>query len=147
CRRRRNSNLTMFYKSVPTSDSYVRNDQVNFVDPSGLLTICYWNLVGWDKEGILPDQYEVTCYSFGNMGRMTGGGGGGGGGGQDLPPDDNAKDNFDKFNRDNPGCKEAIDAIAGKEGAFEAAFNNTRWLYAGGLSNDEKAMKKMKLSQ
>jgi uncharacterized protein RhaS with RHS repeats len=48
--------------------SYVQNDPVNFADPSGLLTICYWNLVGWDKEGILPDIYEVTCYNFGNLG-------------------------------------------------------------------------------
>jgi RHS repeat-associated protein len=48
--------------------SYVQNDPVNFADPSGLLTICYWNLVGWDKEGILPDIYEVSCYNFGNLG-------------------------------------------------------------------------------
>jgi len=75
--------------------NYVGNDPVNFVDPSGLFSICYWHIE--ERSEFSPDggTYRVNrpylvfdgCINIdGPLGASGGGGGGGGGqGGGQLP--------------------------------------------------------------
>jgi RHS repeat-associated protein len=68
--------------------SYVQNDPVNFVDPSGLIMFNPCGYIGGDGVGVyVPCMDDSSWLQFAlnsRFGGFTGGGGGGGGGGGDL---------------------------------------------------------------
>ncbi|HEX5081228.1 MAG TPA: RHS repeat-associated core domain-containing protein, partial [Blastocatellia bacterium] len=88
--------------------SYVKNDPVNYVDPSGLLLAeggdCYmlinWTL--WDNGSITINSVQVFCFGGGSSGGGSGGdqGGGGGGGGN------NQNTNSDQKKKEKPKCSD-----------------------------------------
>jgi hypothetical protein len=125
--------------------SYVYNDPINFIDPTGLLPVlvCSWRHVygdsGWieirvceigdEPERIDPREPREPVDP-------------------DQIPDYDPTDDIEKFFRENPGCREVINKklkAAGLEGTFsEATLKGFKWLYAGGM--DDKTLKRLKLS-
>ncbi len=65
--------------------NYTQNDPVNFIDPSGLLDICFWN-IPTNREGFEEDPVLEGCIHIdGDFGLNPGIGGGPGGGGGPGP--------------------------------------------------------------
>ncbi len=65
--------------------NYTQNDPVNFIDPSGLLDICFWN-IPTNREGFEEEPVLEGCIHIdGDFGLNPGIGGGPGGGGGPGP--------------------------------------------------------------
>ncbi len=99
--------------------NYTQNDPVNFIDPSGLLDICFWN-IPTNREGFEGDPVFEGCIHIDDFGLMGGGGpapGGGGGPGPQAqqPPRKNKKCKQGKHGEDRNDVESKLKSAPGSE--------------------------------